>query len=246
MRKTFVETDGVVVRSKKIAVCFGLILAGFAAWGESSNMKTISEEKVSLQLQSSFQLRNGDKISLHSFSHKRPQVGGPTSASAYLTLESKKGREDFQLSVSGVEGRPGTTYDRLFLRDREFVLTKWDYDRSVEFLVRTFDVQAGAYGKTFRLKMNGPVALFDDSLKVWLSELGSDLDDHGKRVRFAKVNVLMDNFGGNSVSGKLHENSANQLNSARGGETGLRVAGRMVKLVDLGADGAQISVEKLE
>jgi hypothetical protein len=82
-------------------------------------------------------------IKLTSFSHKRPKLGGPTKATAYLTLSKDDKADEITLSVHGVEGKDNSEdglielkrYDRLQWGPYEFQLKGLNYDRSIEILV---------------------------------------------------------------------------------------------------------------
>jgi hypothetical protein len=191
-------------------------------------------EKVRVQLRESVEFPDGLRAELNYFSHKRPYTGGPTKATASMTLTSRRGEESFSLSIHGTQGKPEIEYERRWLREYDFELVGWGYDAFVEIRVQRFDALAASYGAAFTLRRGGPIALFDDGFKVRLSELGTEAVPGAQRpARFARLDVLLDDSGGQIVAGNLYENGTPVPNGTWVGEAGLHVAGRVIALVEL-------------
>lgn len=101
------------------------------------------ETKVVLTLHETVTFADSLTLSLTSFSHKRPYTGGPTKATAYLSLTRHELARDLTLSVQGIDGQSqqedGLTederYDRVTWDEYEFQLIDFDYDKSIEIIV---------------------------------------------------------------------------------------------------------------
>lgn len=75
-------------------------------------------------------------VLLTSFSHKRPYIGGPTQATAYLTLSKNNVSEEIMLSIYGTQGINGIeSYDTLDTDNYIFNLKSFNYDTSIELVV---------------------------------------------------------------------------------------------------------------
>ncbi len=77
-------------------------------------------------------------ITLTSFSHKRPRTGGPTKATAYLTLSKNDIDEEILLSVHGTESEGKANferYDSLSWKEYEFRLSCFKYDQYIEVII---------------------------------------------------------------------------------------------------------------
>ena len=86
------------------------------------NVKTVFEDSLS--------------ITLNSFSHKRPLKGGPTKATAYLTVSKGNFTEKISLSVHGREGKTGNEeYDSLEWNDYIFELKELKYSESIRLKI---------------------------------------------------------------------------------------------------------------
>jgi hypothetical protein len=70
-------------------------------------------------------------------------VGGPTKATAYLTISSGKLSEEITLSIHGIEGKSKSEdnltdaerYDSLSWKEYELQLKSFSYDQSIEIIV---------------------------------------------------------------------------------------------------------------
>lgn len=92
------------------------------------------------------EVRHADGLSvlLTSFSHKRPYVGGPTKATAYLTLKKGRNSGEIMLSIHGVQGKSmaedglpdSERYDTVVWNEYEFQLKGFTYDQSIEVITR--------------------------------------------------------------------------------------------------------------
>ncbi len=76
-------------------------------------------------------------VKLVSFSHKHARTGGPTKATAYLTVSMEGESDTIQLSVHGGGSNSAQfdRYDSLHWKGYEFKLTKFDYDKSIELMI---------------------------------------------------------------------------------------------------------------
>lgn len=75
-------------------------------------------------------------VLLTSFSHKRPFVGGPTKATAYLTVVKDALSENIMLSIHGTEGKSDIEHlDTLVWKEYTFELKKFNYDTSVDIII---------------------------------------------------------------------------------------------------------------
>jgi hypothetical protein len=82
-------------------------------------------------------------ILLTSFSHKRPYIGGPTKATAYLSLSKGDVSEEITLSVHGVEGKSESEdglsdlerYDSMSWMEYKFQLKSLHYDESIKIII---------------------------------------------------------------------------------------------------------------
>jgi len=86
---------------------------------------------------------NSLSAELNSFSHKRPYAGGPTKATAYLTVSSVAMAEEIMLSVYGIQGKSepedllsdAERYDLSIWRNYKISLKSFNYDSSIEIIV---------------------------------------------------------------------------------------------------------------
>jgi len=91
---------------------------------------------VTLQLGQPLHFEDGLSLELTSFSHKRARTGGPTKATAYVTLKKGGVTKTLLLSSHGVDGRPGPdTYDSLRWEAYHFQLTGFAYDRHIDVVI---------------------------------------------------------------------------------------------------------------
>ena len=75
-------------------------------------------------------------ITLNSFSHKKPHPGGPTKATAYLSVTKQGVTEQITLSVHGTEGKSEfEDFDILVWKEYVFQLKKFDYDVSISLVI---------------------------------------------------------------------------------------------------------------
>jgi hypothetical protein len=189
------------------------------------------EKKIILNLDQTIEFQGGNKVTLKYFTHKRPRTGGPTKASAQLVLETDKGKEDLELSITGTDGKPDRKYSDLFHGDFLFLLTGWNYNESVEFTITRFATHVVEYGKRFELKVDGPVALFNDNLKLWVTEHGSDHNQSGTQTRYANLSFLRDSEG-SLYKIKIYENGS------------FTYAGHVLKLLNIGPTSVQFIMEQ--
>ncbi|MHA7055708.1 hypothetical protein ACWGOQ_0000705 [Aquimarina sp. M1] len=90
---------------------------------------------IKLTIHEEVQFEDDLLIVLTSFSHKHSFLGGPTKATAHITLFKNKTPEEKSLSVHGIEGKPDLTYDTLRWNEYEFHLKAFNYDESIEIIV---------------------------------------------------------------------------------------------------------------
>jgi hypothetical protein len=162
------------------------------------------DTKVRVPIRGSASFPDGLKIVLNGFNHMRPQTGGDARATAAMTLISPRGEEPFRLSIFGTDGKPEFEYERRFFREYEFALVGWEYDGFVEIVATRFHTVAASYARALDLRAGGPVALFDDALKIRISETGRETSADGRTTsRYALVDVLMDDSGGRAISQRI-------------------------------------------
>lgn len=96
-----------------------------------------------LMLNQNVHYEDGLSVSLTSFSHKRPYVGGPTKATAYLLLSKNGVSGEVMLSIHGVAGKSkeedglaeSQRYEVKHWHDYKFQLKKFDYNESISLVV---------------------------------------------------------------------------------------------------------------
>ncbi len=101
---------------------------------ENTNLKYGAT--VLLEIDKKAYFDDGLAVVLTSFSHKRPYTGGPTKATAYITLSKDQIIEEIKLSVHGTEGKTNDEkYDTLRWKEYQFQLKGIQYDKSIELVV---------------------------------------------------------------------------------------------------------------
>lgn len=110
---------------------------------EEENMDTFAVsngELITLALGREYLVKEDFSLKLVSFSHKRPMLGGPTKATAYIVVVRGDKSEQIELSQHGTEGKQTDAlleqgYDQIEWQQYLFTLKSMDYDRSVELLI---------------------------------------------------------------------------------------------------------------
>ncbi len=93
-------------------------------------------KRINLTLNESQQFPDGLLIELVSFSHKKARVGGPTKATAYLTVSLDTLTEKILLSVHGADGtKKRLEYSRATWNKYTFHLKELDYEKAIELIV---------------------------------------------------------------------------------------------------------------
>ena len=92
-------------------------------------------ENVKLNINEEIQFDDSLSILLTSFSHKHPYSGGPTKATAYITLSKNKISEEETLSIHGVSGKSEKEYDTIHWNKYKIQLKAFNYDESIEVVV---------------------------------------------------------------------------------------------------------------
>jgi hypothetical protein len=95
---------------------------------------------VRLLLGEPTRLADGLTLTLTSFNHKRPMVGGPTKAMASVTISQGAKPEELTLSIHGVEGKapgedgltPEERFDEVGWGAHAIRLTAFEYDKAIE------------------------------------------------------------------------------------------------------------------
>lgn len=104
---------------------------GLAKIGKGQTMK-----QLKLNLNEPQNFTKDIILKLVFFTHKRPYVGGPTKATATVSIKQDgvmMGR--MNLSVRGVEGTPEYEYDSFEWNGYHFELKEFNYDESIEISV---------------------------------------------------------------------------------------------------------------
>ncbi|MBK8013056.1 MAG: hypothetical protein IPK13_17085 [Deltaproteobacteria bacterium] len=178
---------------------------------------------------------DGLRIELQSFSHKRPRVGGPTMATAYLQLHPVKGdAREVRLSVHGREGQEGRTFEReRFSREYEFTLTAFSYDESIELTVRRWDVKAEAYGHDFTLPPD-ELIMFEGGLKLRF------------RAAAMTLEVITDELGGHLDTVHLANLLAGgpSLDGGQKGSSSVRYGRDRIHVLSVESNGLVMRVER--
>jgi len=93
-------------------------------------------KSVQINMKEEVHFEDSLTVLLTSFSHKRPFVGGPTKATAYLTVIKDALSENIMLSIHGTEGKADIEYfDTLVWKEYTFELKKFNYDTSVDIII---------------------------------------------------------------------------------------------------------------
>lgn len=103
---------------------------------ENTNLKYGVTEILKIDKKAYFD--DGLAMTLTSFSHKRPYTGGPTKATAYITVSKGEITDNKTLSAHGTEadGKPNLErYDSLIWKEYELQLRSFQYDKSIELIV---------------------------------------------------------------------------------------------------------------
>lgn len=178
---------------------------------------------------------DGLGIELQGFSHKRPRVGGPTMATAYLRLHPVKGdAREMRLSVHGREGQEGQRFEReRFSREYEFSLTAFSYDESIEVTVRRWDVKMAVLGQAFTLASDDLV-MFENGLKVRF------------RAPSRTLEIICDELGGGIDSVRIDNFAATRssLEDATQGVAPLRYGRSRIHILSVEADKVSVRVEQ--
>ena len=104
----------------------------------SKNASEIFTFNKSVQIKMNEDVHFEDSLTvlLTSFSHKRPYVGGPTKATAYLTVFKGELSESITLSIHGTEGKSDIErFDMLIWKEYTFELLEFNYDTSVDIII---------------------------------------------------------------------------------------------------------------
>lgn len=102
---------------------------------ETTKTKNKYGKTILLKIDEVIQFQDGLSISLHSFTHKHPYSGGPTKATAYITLSRKNQSEEETLSVHTSSGTTEEEYDTIHWNNYEIELKAFDYDKFIEITV---------------------------------------------------------------------------------------------------------------
>lgn len=110
-----------------------------ASMNFNNKVKAMFNAKVSIRKGENVTFEDGLEVSLTSFSHKKPQVGGSTKATAYLQLKKNDKMQELLLSKHGQEGdesKAKEEFDTKELWGYRFELYEFEYDRSITLSVK--------------------------------------------------------------------------------------------------------------
>lgn len=116
-----------------------LLLFTMTIYNQSQGQKLILKEfnkTEALEMNVPYGWSDGLTLKLSYFSHKEPFVGGPTKATAYLDFQKAGENGQITLSVHGVEGQTGETYDKLQWKDYDIELIAFNYDQSIQIKIK--------------------------------------------------------------------------------------------------------------
>lgn len=101
-----------------------------------ANMKLKYGDNFKLNINEEASFDDGLSILLFSFSHKHSMVGGPTKATAYISLTKGNVVEQILLSVHGKDDEPSVErFDSLVWKEYEFRLKGFNYGKSIDLIV---------------------------------------------------------------------------------------------------------------
>ena len=129
-----------------IVFLFAIFLVNFSAFSQTNmNEQKMNKYGDTLELKMNEKVYFDDSLSiiLTNFSHKHPYTGGPTKATAYLSMSKDTLAEDITISVHGVSGKDEDNdglsetnrYDTIQWQEYTIQLKKFDYDKSIEIIV---------------------------------------------------------------------------------------------------------------
>lgn len=110
---------------------------------ESLKTKGLYGKIIQLKMNDKVQFDDSLTIILKSFSHKHPYIGGPTKATAYLSISKGTISDEILLSIHGVSGKSETQdglsdaerYDSLLWNGYEIQLKGFNYDTSIDVII---------------------------------------------------------------------------------------------------------------
>jgi hypothetical protein len=134
------------MHTKSILICFFIVFH----FEDPNHLWGKSMKEFEIRLKETVELKEGLKLHLRYFSHKRPRVRGATMATAHLSLieKNKSGGQEtvpINLSVHGREGQNDApkTFTDFTHGSYRFELIDFQYDESVTVLFVTVSEEQG-------------------------------------------------------------------------------------------------------
>lgn len=112
-----------------------LFLSNHTAFSQTKKTNPEYGKLVVFKIKEKIMFSDSLCITLNSFSHKHPMVGGPTKATAYFNISKGKIKDEITLSVHGTEGKSEEEFETDKWKGYTFVLKKFDYDNYVVVVV---------------------------------------------------------------------------------------------------------------
>jgi hypothetical protein len=125
-----------------LLITFLFVLCNFYIFAQptfAQTSKSIMKQSdtVTLYINQPLQLFDSLDIVLTSFSHKHAMTGGPTKATAYVTISDKKDTINILLSEHGTDGKEEYHFDKpVIWKNWMFELTGFEYDKSITILFK--------------------------------------------------------------------------------------------------------------
>jgi len=121
-----------------------LFLSSYTGYSQTyPNMSASYEQRIELKMNKPVIFEDSLTLTLTSFSHKHAITGGPTKATAYVTIVKGELSDEILLSVHGTEGKVRTKnglvvfdeYDTVEWRGYKIDLQDFSYDEALSIVI---------------------------------------------------------------------------------------------------------------